>query len=243
VLLLALEGGSRADLVAQFTVNPNPAAPNQDVTFDGSASYATGVDHVITRYEWDFNCSGTPADFRVDSLGKIVEHAFSAFGTYTTALRIIDNFGQSQMASRSVQITLGNHPPVADAGGPYSVSDRAALPLDGSGSYDPDREAGDNIAWYAWEVDGDDRFDDFVGETPLISYGELAAHLAANGLPTDVDQVIPTGLKVADTFGREASDWTTLTINVGAPVPLPGAAVLGAIGLLYAGWRLRSRTT
>ena len=45
-----------------------------------------------------------------------------------------------------------NRPPVAEANGPYTVSEGGSVTLDGTGSHDPD--PGDTLT-YAWDLDGD----------------------------------------------------------------------------------------
>jgi hypothetical protein len=73
-----------------------------------------------------------------------------------------------------------NEPPVADAGGPYSVEEGSAVGLDASGSSDPDQPAATLI--YAWDLDGDGNFGetgaaatrgDEVGVTPTFSAHDL----------------------------------------------------------------------
>jgi hypothetical protein len=55
----------------------------------------------------------------------------------------------------------GNAAPVADAGGPYTVKPGGRIVLDASGSFDAD---GDELT-FAWDLDGDGRFDDATGPT------------------------------------------------------------------------------
>ena len=69
--------------------------------------------------------------------------------------------------SLSVRLPLSvaaatDHPPVADAGGPYRVDLGAGLTLDASRSSDPD--SADTMS-FAWDLDGDGTFADATGAT------------------------------------------------------------------------------
>jgi len=59
-----------------------------------------------------------------------------------------------------------NHPPTADADGPYTANEGSAIPLDASLSYDSD---GDELS-YAWDLDGDGEFDDATGIATSIVF-------------------------------------------------------------------------
>ena len=62
--------------------------------------------------------------------------------------------------------------PVADAGGPYVISEGDSLNLDASGTTDADSIS----LLFRWDVDGDGDFDENVtGETPSLSWAELTA--------------------------------------------------------------------
>jgi hypothetical protein len=84
-----------------------------------------------------------------------------------------------------VVISLENHPPVAVPGGPYAACVGQRICVDGSGSYDPD--AGDFVAEYHWDLDGDGQFDDFDGPATCVTFPGL------------YDGFI--GLQVVDSFG------------------------------------------
>lgn len=87
-----------------------------------------------------------------------------------------------------------NHPPDADASGPYVAAEGDILTLDGSGSSDPD----DNIDLYEWDLDNDGQYSDASGETVSVVFDD-------NG-------VFPIGLKVTDSNGETDTDNTTVTI-------------------------------
>ncbi|MBM3225790.1 MAG: PKD domain-containing protein, partial [Candidatus Tectomicrobia bacterium] len=92
-----------------------------------------------------------------------------------------------------------NQPPVARAGGPYTVVEGTSLTLDGSGSTDPDGDA----LTYAWDLNNDGVFDDATGATPTFIFGRPG--------------LFPIALRVSDgTLTPTAS--TTVTVTNVAPV-------------------------
>jgi PKD repeat protein len=192
--------------VAQFTANPNPAAPGQVVTFNASGSYHPQPGRRIVRYAWDFGDGATET-------GQVVIHAYSAFGSYTANLTLTDDHVPPLTSQTSVEIsvTLGNLPPVSDPGGPYLLVEGETLQLDGSESQDPNEPAGDSIPSYKWDLDNDGAFDDASGEKPAISWAELQA------LGIAAPSTVTIGLRVTDTFGATGTAQTTLQVTL-APV-------------------------
>ncbi len=62
-----------------------------------------------------------------------------------------------------------SQPPVADAGGPYTVDEGSSVTFDGSGSADPNND----IVLYEWDLDNDGEYDDATGvTTPSTVYAD-----------------------------------------------------------------------
>ncbi|HMC66421.1 MAG TPA: PKD domain-containing protein, partial [Gemmataceae bacterium] len=103
---------------------------------------------------------------------------------------------------------IPNHPPVAEAGGPYTVVQGASVVLDASGSTDPDQDPA--TLTYQWDLDGDGIF----GETgAAASRGdEVGIHptFSADGLVGPSSLTVT--LRVTDVAGASSED--TATINV-----------------------------
>lgn len=119
-------------------------------------------------------------------------------------------------------VVLHNVTPVtANAGGPYFL-DQTPIMLGGSvvGDY----------SQAAWDLDTDGLFDDAFGLQPLISSTMLTSWGFSPGMTWDI------GLQVTGLYGGVDTSMTQLTF-----VPVPGAVILGSIGLTFSGWLLRKR--
>lgn len=79
--------------VADYTANPQPGSPGEDITFDASGSYDpdSGEGDYITLYEWDWDDDGVFDDSFVVSTSTT--HQFPAEGNYPVALRVTDSQG------------------------------------------------------------------------------------------------------------------------------------------------------
>src|SRR5690606_8870492 len=98
-------------------------------------------------------------------------------------------------------------PPVANINGPYQISEGNSLSLSSAGSSDPD---GDSLT-FAWDLDGDDDFDDAVGPSPTISWNDLV------NLGIDDNGQYTVRLRVTDTTLLSTTVSTTLTVQNTAP--------------------------
>jgi hypothetical protein len=102
----------------------------------------------------------------------------------------------------SVVVSITNAPPIANAGGPYTVAEGGSVALDASASSDPD---GDTLS-YSWDLDGDGRFET-TGSTPALS-------AAGRDGPSSVE----VGLQVCDPGGLCSTASSTVTVTNVAPV-------------------------
>ncbi len=119
------------------------------------------------------------------------------------------------VAANNVQI---NHPPEADANGPYEGDLCSPISLDASGSYDPDYPIGSIVSW-EWDLDNDGEFDDASGEFVEWIWGSTG------------DQVV--GLRVTDDAGEADISYAQVRVNECEEIPefptitLPVVAILG----------------
>ncbi len=103
------------------------------------------------------------------------------------------------------EVKIGNHPPIADAGGPYGASTDACITLDGTDSRDID--PGDSIT-VAWDLDGDGVYDDSSDLMPEFCVSD------------EIGKVYDICLKVTDSYGETDFECTTVTIVNMIPVAL-----------------------
>ncbi len=190
--------------VATLVAHPDPAACNQEITFDASSSHHEFPERGIVKYSWDLDNDGQFDD----ATGVIVAHAFSAFGSYTVALKVTDDNvpAKTDTTTRLINVSLGNRPPVADPGGPYSIDVGDGLILDAVGSHDPDGACGDGIVLYEWDLDADS-VAEYTGSVVAVPWAELQEFILPSG-------EIPVSLRVTDTVG---SNYTASTSAVVGP--------------------------
>ncbi|HSM07850.1 MAG TPA: PKD domain-containing protein, partial [Gemmatimonadota bacterium] len=90
-----------------LTFDPPSPQANETVVFDGSAS--VDPDGSITAWTWDFG-DGSPT-----ASGAVVEHAYTATGSYTVTLTVTDNRSLSSSSSEQVTVAAGPGTLVAPA--------------------------------------------------------------------------------------------------------------------------------
>ncbi len=90
---------------AAFTIAPSTPAPGSSVSFDASGS--TDPEGTITDYSWNFG-DGTPVQDAGGSAG--IQHTYASRGTYTVALTVTNNYGQTSTSTHTVTV---DDPPTA----------------------------------------------------------------------------------------------------------------------------------
>lgn len=115
---------------------------NEEVFFDGSGCY--DPDGSIEFYRWSFG-DGTSV-INVEN----PTHIYQESGRKEISLIVIDDQGSSSTATTYVDIeSPQNDPPLANAGGYYTVTLGDPVQFSSIGSYDPDE--GDFISSYYWD--------------------------------------------------------------------------------------------
>lgn len=131
-------------------------------------------------------------------------------GQYITATAT-DSSNNTSEFSQNYVATLFNHPPVADAGGPYTIDEGSILVIDASGSSDSDPDT----LTYQWDLDGDSIFGE-AGEPNTALATVTWATLAALGVTAEGVHTIR--VQVDDGRGESDIQSTTFTITNVAPV-------------------------
>jgi PKD repeat protein len=112
--------------------------------------------------------------------------------------------GQARLALAQSVMTTNvdalNAAPIANAGGPYTVSENSPLEVSGEGSSDPD----EGPLTYTWDLDNDGVFADAFGVTTTVTF--------SNGPATHA-----IGLQVTDVEGLTGTQTTTVAVNNVAP--------------------------
>ncbi len=149
-----------------------------------------------------------PGDTRIiSSLSAFVSNSAFSVGqdgnvTSINNGRLTFNASFTDGTSGVFVASIGNEPPVADAGGPYSVGEGGTVILDASASSDMD---GDTLS-FAWDMDGDD-----VYETPGVSPVFSAMGLDGPGTVT---------VKVRVSDGKNGVAIASAVVNIGNVAPV-----------------------
>ncbi|WP_428937835.1 PKD domain-containing protein [Fontivita pretiosa] len=227
-------------------------APGSATTLAGAAPLVSGIIASTTDTDWltftsgqgivqltaDVTQYGAMLDLRLelrDSAGTLIAAADTsslgetlslsiAAGSYYVVVASHGEYGDVGQYTLTASIPAATPAPVADAGGPYTVHEGAAVQLRG------DASSGSALR-FEWDLDGDGIYGetgaaatrgDETGERPTFS----AAGLDGPG-------VFTVGLRVWDSLSRSDSTTTTINIaNVAPTLAIEGSAS-SAVGSRY----------
>ena len=137
---------------ANFTITPASPKTLETVSFD---STSTDTDGTIVSYGWELDGDN---DFN-DHLTDVATKVFSQSGTYQIALKVIDDDGDSHVATKSV--VVANRQPTANFDFTPAAPKKNEQVTFNSLASDPENR----IQMLEWDLDGDSQYDDAFGAT------------------------------------------------------------------------------
>jgi len=144
---------------------PYHGEPGLPILFDGSVSYDPDGDPL--SYAWTFGDGGAAS-------GAFPQHIYPSDGTFAVVLTVGDGVytaSDETIATITTVVPPENHPPVADAGGPYAGIVNRWIQLDATKSSDPD----DNFLNVRW-IFGDGKAG--YGIAPVHAYDAAGSYTA-----------------------------------------------------------------
>ena len=154
---------------ANFTVSPASPKTLETVTFDSTSSDSDGT---IVSYGWELDGDN---DFD-DHLGQSATKVFSPGGTYPISLKVTDNDGASHVVTKNV--VIANRLPTADFDFSPAAPKKNENVTFTSLASDPENR----IQTLAWDLDGDNQYDDAFGPTAQTAF-DTPGH--QDGAPQD----------------------------------------------------------
>ncbi len=205
-------GASRSDALIVTVQNAPPvvdAGSDQAARVNAAVSLppATFTDRGVrdthtARIDWGDGVVEDSVVTETNGSGSVAgSHAYGQAGQYTVTVTVTDKDGGVGSDTFRVNVTVGNEPPQAVIGGPYTVNEGSSVTLDGRGSTDPNN---DQLS-FAWELDNDGQFDDGGGST-VVSFSR-----PDNG-------VYPIRLQVSDGQLSATAATTVTVVNVAPTV-------------------------
>ncbi len=135
---------SAGTITPSFTVPTGPLFVAHSVSFNPGASTSTKG---YTSVSWDFG-DGNASFSAGAGAPSTVSHTYSAPGTYTVTLTLVDSRGNLATIGHSLTVNLGTPPTAAFSFSPPGPLVGGSVDFDASGS--SDANAGASITGYAW---------------------------------------------------------------------------------------------
>ncbi|MEE2644791.1 MAG: PKD domain-containing protein, partial [Myxococcota bacterium] len=223
------ESGSQANGITQFTIYPrdpvarasvlpNPAACQQEITFDASASNHPNPARRIETYEWDIDANRN-LGFDGGGANPVFRYTYNRYGDYAVRLRVTDDLGrQHEVDGITVNVNQGNNAPIARVLQPrMELVERRALVLDASPSFDSNLACGDRIVSYAWDFNGDGVPELSVPDARIeLPWEQVVPLIGWDGVAAVIERRIT--LTVTDSFGANTNAALQLTVFKADPV-------------------------
>jgi nitrous oxidase accessory protein NosD len=150
------------------------------------------------------------------------------FGNFAQGDVVIGSFRVNYNTTDGDVELIANTTPLADAGGPYTISEGNGVILDASGSYDPDVIIGDSLT-YEWDIDNNGSYDFGPSASPTLAltWAQLQSFGINDGL-----FVYTVKVRVTDELSASDVDTASLTVNNTPPtISLSGATDVNEGGL------------
>jgi len=181
----------------------------------------------VLAYSWDVNGDEVFGDAvgvspTLDWATLVTLGIADGPGSWNVKVRVDDGAG-NVVDSTVVLLHVGNAPPTADAGGPYSLDEGGSLTLSAIGS-DP-AGASDPLT-FLWDLDGNGFFGDVIGQSLTVTWSQLVELGLGDG-PDTFDIVV----RASDGDGGVTDSLPiTVTVNNLPPIANAGGPYLVAIG-------------
>ncbi len=221
---------------ASFSCSPSSGSAPLTVNFNGSSSF--DPDGTIVGYNWNFGDGTTGA-------GVVVNHTYTRPGLFTARLTVTDNEGKTGSASRTIDVSAVNVPPVADFGfTPSSGIYPVEITFDGSPSRDPDG----GIVQYSWNFGDGDRASGRVVRHTYSRWGTFSVSLtvlddrraAANKVRNIQILRLFQPLSISWTTHKDESLFRTRYVNQVTWSKNPANDALGVQIVLHRVWRKKA---
>ncbi len=150
----------------------------------------------------------------------------TADGSFTVQASIADHdAGLGGDPSQAIiTVTAINNDPTAHAGGPYEIDEGSSVTLDASASTDIDSAT----LTYAWELDGNNSFDDATGVSPALTWAQLQSFGIDDG-----DRSYLIEVRVDDGDGGSHTASTAINVTNTIPTLITTGAANVTVGLPY----------
>ncbi|MBI2374011.1 MAG: PKD domain-containing protein [Deltaproteobacteria bacterium] len=228
-------GGATATDTASIVIGGGPAnlPPNADaggpytaavgaaVALDGSLS--SDSDGNVVSYSWDFGDGSV-------GTGSQPTHTYASAGSFLVRLTVTDDDGATDDDVALATISaVGNSPPTARAGGPYSARLGDSVRFDGSASSDSDG----TIASYAWDFGDGATATSATADHTYATAGNFLARLTVtdDDGATD-DEVALVAITVEGNSSPTADAGGPYAAKIGAMVAFDGSASADSDGTI-----------